>query len=137
MMVWLVSYYEFYDKNVSPLHDGCLSRCKNHFLMLQIKSPSISDAIGSQEFSQYFEHGEIKLIQSFINCDLMINIPECERLYHQSSNQTGAITNDPINELFILRKKGKAHCSNHIYIYYTIFVCDPQRMNYFDTLWLI
>ena len=89
--------------------------------MIQKKSVSLTEAIEAAEFSQYFEEGEIRLIQSFINSNVMVNNPEIAtekidyRAEEEDDNNNEAHLNDqdstgkkekrdPVRELFMLQQ---------------------------------
>lgn len=87
--------------------------------MLQIISASLSEALEAAEFSPHFEEGEIRLIQSFINSNVMVNNPEIstEKIEYDSeeenyNNETNVHDQDiigkkekrdSVRELFMLK----------------------------------
>ena len=86
-MVWLVSYYEFYDKkvieynvkylNINTVSYSVVSCCQFSCVFTQIRSTVLCDVIGSQEMSTFLqEEGYIHIIKCFLNPVLMIYRPE-------------------------------------------------------------
>lgn len=93
MMVWLVAYYEFFDKQVSTgsslntghtempsvmRHNLRLFPCQilTHGVIFQVSSDLLCNVVGGQLVPYLMEEGYIRLIQAFLNPGLMVHRPE-------------------------------------------------------------
>ena len=87
--------------------------CIDLLFLLQKKNVPLCAAIGTKEFSHYFADGETRLIQCFINPDMMVNNPvEGTETAEYDPNQHEEKTElqkkrDPLYEWFLINREGK------------------------------
>ena len=99
-------------------------------------SQLLCDEIGKEEFSQYFDEGETRLIQCFLNHDLMVDNPEteCELIDYNEMNvleHSDKQKRDPIREMFIFKKQGKLDIMpQHFKVHFTLFYIDDTLLRH-------
>ena len=87
MCIWLIAYYEYYQKNVS-IHFDLNQLC----LLTQVKSECLSKAINEQ-LEKYISDKVIKLIISFLNKDLVHKHPDFDISSHSCTGHVDPIYN--------------------------------------------